>query len=198
MTSESPVCNVVICELFCPKIVMQGLGPLSTKTDATLNWNHLGCERPCVVPHQKGWANSRSDTALTNTKPEFHGSLWGNISVQSHSLLGWASEWREGQSCPGWTVRCEPQSHLRQEAGSEEEQIAIVSTGQRGAMCLLLLASLSEILAFYDTGHTCMYRHPQRHVDTCKDIKAHTHSLCLFFLPCRKPWRRLICEHVKH
>lgn len=64
--------------------------------------------------------------------------------------------------------------------------------------CFPLLASLSEILAFYDTGHTWMYRYPQRHVDTCKDIKAHTHSLCLFFLPCRKPWRRLICEHVKH
>ena len=63
--------------------------------------------------------------------------------------------------------------------------------------CFPLLASLSEILAFYDTGTTCMYRHPYRHVDTCKDIKAHTHSLCLFLLPCRKPWRTLICEHDK-
>lgn len=75
--------------------------------------------------------------------PSLNSTAPCEATFQSRSLLGWASEWREGQSCPGWTVRCEPQSHLRQEAGSEEEQLAIVSTGQRGAMCLLPSLSFS-------------------------------------------------------
>lgn len=141
MTSESPVCNVVICELFCPKIVMQELGYLSTKTDATLNWNHLGSGRPCVVPHQKGWANSRSNTAPTNTTPELHGSMWGNISVPFSAGM---SKWVKRRTILPW-MNCQVGTTESSQTGSGQpgraetnNQIAIVvSTGQRGAMCLL-------------------------------------------------------------
>lgn len=97
MTSESPVCNFARCELFCPQIVMQGFGHLSAKTDATLNWNHLECEWPRVAPSPERM-NKQQKRHSSRPAPNLNSTAPCEATVQSRSLLGWASEWREGNA----------------------------------------------------------------------------------------------------
>lgn len=206
MTGESPVCNFARCEVFCPKTVMQGFGHLSTKTDATLNWNHLVCEWPCVAPSPER-VSKQQERHSSGPAPNLNSTAPCEVTVQSRWTVGMSKwvKWRKmllRMNSQLWTVQLwtteSPLIGSRQWGRAETniQIVLVVSTGHRERRDVLApsLIFCFRNTSLYDTAHTRMYRHPHIHV-TGKDIKAHTHSLCVFLLLCRKPWRMLICEH---
>lgn len=158
----------------------------------------------CGSLTRKGEQTAGATQLRTSAKPELHGSLWGNSSVP---LSAGMSKWVKRRkmlrmNSQLWTVQLwtteSPLIGSRQWGRTETniQIVLVVSTGHRERRDVLApsLIFCFRNTSLYDTAHTRMYRHPHIHV-TCKDIKAHTHSLCLFLLLCRKPWRMLICEH---
>lgn len=97
----------------------------------------------CGSLTRKSEQTAEATQLMTSTKPELHGSLWGNISIPFSAGM---SKWVKRKTILPW-MSCEPQSHPRQEAGSEEEQkqtyrLLLLSPQDREERCACSLSYL--------------------------------------------------------